>query len=104
MDPDAVVKLILAISVGFSLIVISLQIARVFGGVADLLKDMRRVTQNLGVASDMFLKDYEMIHNFIGSLGKMVEGAAGFLAPFAFFSKMFEKKENKAESQSNDIV
>jgi hypothetical protein len=104
MDSDAVVKLVLALSVGFSLVIISIQIARVFGGVADLLKDLKRVTTNIGSASDLFLKDYEMIHQLLANVTKFIEGIAGVVAPIALISNWFKKEQHKAEATSSDIV
>jgi ABC-type transporter Mla subunit MlaD len=104
MDPDAAVKLILATSVGFSLVIISFQISRIFGVLADVLKDFRRVVQNLGTASDMFLSDYEQIHKIIANLTKALSGLAGLFAPITALMAMLDRKNQKSKEPSPEEI
>lgn len=80
MEIDAIVKLILALSVGFSLVGISFQIARFIGSLTDTVHDARKVVQNAGVLTDMGLEDYKQIRRLVTGLTQVFAGLGGLMS------------------------
>jgi len=100
MTVDEIVKLILAFSVGFSLVVISWQIAMVFGGLAGVIRDFRKAVQNLGTASDMILEDYNAVRKLIYSLKDGLGGISAVFGAINGLSKMMSGRRGNKEEQA----
>lgn len=102
MTVDEIVKLILAFSVGFSLVVISWQIAMVFGGLAGVIRDFRRAVQNLGTASDMILEDYNAVRKLLYSLKDGLGGIAAVFGAVNGLSKLVSgRKDDQVEQEAS---
>ncbi len=99
MDADSAVKLILAFSVGASLLLISFQIARILGNTADIIKELRKVAKNLGEASDMVLEDYAQLRIVIRSMTDIFSGISSLLGPFAALMKFFSSRKKTSEEE-----
>jgi hypothetical protein len=72
LNVDDIVKLLLAGSIAFAIVIISFQLMRLIGGLASVVQDMRRAVQNLGKASDMALEDYAKVRRILDSLTSTV--------------------------------
>lgn len=103
MDVDAIVKLLLAASVAISLLVIAIQIARVLSSVVDLMRDVRRVTNNVGDASDMIMEDYKTVRGLIADLGSVFGGLSAVLAPLTRILNFINRAGNKGESATGSV-
>lgn len=96
MDTNQVIQLILAVSVSFAIVAISLQVAILVGNFAGIIKDARKPVQNVGELSDLTLEDYKTIRRAIYSI-KNSFGA--FKVLFKVFSRRNGKK-NTTETSS----
>lgn len=63
---DDIVKLLLAVSISFAIVVIAFQLMRLFGAVTSSIHDARQILQNVGLVSDMVVEDYNKIRKVIG--------------------------------------
>lgn len=98
---DEIVKLILAISVGFSLLMISFQLARVLSKAADAIQDLRRGLQNFSKASDMVLEDYLQIRKLIN----LVTGLKSSLwEPLKVLMRILNKEEEESTKQEEKDI
>ncbi|MCA9383460.1 hypothetical protein KC909_03780 [Candidatus Dojkabacteria bacterium] len=75
MNIDDFVKILLVVSISFSIVGISYQIMRVLGGMADSIKDFRKTIQNTGTITDKVLADYDFVSDqikgFASSVGRI---------------------------------
>lgn len=109
---DDIIKLILALSVAFSLVGISIQMMRILGGLVDTVKESNFI---IHTASDLFEKitgDYDyiidQIKNILDSITGFTRGVFipltnmfGFLKGFVG-SKSFKQKKEKFNKEETE--
>jgi hypothetical protein len=96
MTIDEIIKIILAISVSFSIIGISIQIIRLLGTTNDSLKDLRPTIKNFNDLSEKVISDYDIISNAIHSSSKVVGGLyTNIIKPLADLMGLVTKYRNK---------
>ncbi len=93
MDINQVIQLVLAVSVSFAVVAISLQIAILVGSLSGMVKDARKPVQNVGELSDLALEDYKTIRRAIYSVKNL-------FSAFKALSKLFPGK--KGDKTSTD--
>lgn len=70
---DDVVKLLLAVSVSFSIVVVAWQLARLIGASVEVVKDVEKTAENFSDGSDMILEDYKRIRNVVDSFSNLFQ-------------------------------
>ncbi len=91
MSVDDIVKLLLALAVSSSLVVISYEIARLIGKLADTVQDLRRAVQNVSTASDMVLEDYQQVRKILQTFTDIVENfEENILSPMRLITNLLQ--------------
>lgn len=86
MSTDDIVKVIIAISIAFSMVILSISVARMFFKVGDLVDDVSKPVKELGELSDELVSDYKSVKGFL-------VGLLDFNRILGKFTKNFQKQE-----------
>lgn len=102
IEIDDFVKIILAVSITFAIVIISYSLARILFTIHTILKDIRTPIRNAGTVSDLMVEDYNTIRKFFYGL-KDIANFFNFLGRIkSRFGSVNSKKEDetKAEQKS----
>ncbi len=97
---DDIVKLILVISVSFSLVVIAWQLARLIGAATGLVREIEETAKNVSEGSDMVLDDYRKLRGVVDMVTGLFNNVAQIKSLLENFTSLFGKEEKKVELES----
>jgi len=105
---DDFVKIVLVLSIAFTLVGITIQIIRMLGGFVETVKLSNSILKNMTVIVEKFTSDYdflsEKIKFIVETVSKFVSGVLGPITKVASFVGSFTKdkdKHNKKASKDN---
>jgi hypothetical protein len=94
---DDIVKLLLAVSVAFAIVIIAYQISKLISETRGLVHDTRKPVNNVGEASDLLLDDYKSVRRITNRAGQYVQS----LVPLAgLLNKAEPESESETDAQS----
>lgn len=95
---DEIIKLILAISFSFSLVLVAFQISRFIGALANAINDIRETLRNINIASGFMVEDYDRIRGFLHNSGNIFSVAGQVIKPLQSIVGFFTARGNDDKS------
>jgi hypothetical protein len=98
INSDDFVKIVLAISVAFAIVGISIQLMRLLSKLSDIFGEAKKPVSNLSTLSDYLLEDYNDLRKYIKSLLGLLEGVSSIfkgIKPLKNLSKLLNDKETE---------
>ncbi|MBU0976285.1 MAG: hypothetical protein ABIE03_07700 [Patescibacteria group bacterium] len=77
MEINDLYKLILAVTIGGSIVGISVYLAKLLSAVTDNINDLRKTVQNVGVITDGLVENQRSISSALDSAGRIVKKVEG---------------------------
>lgn len=87
MNTDDIVKVMIAISLSFSMVILAISVARMFFKVGDLVDDVSKPVKEFGELSEEVVGDYKSVKYFL-------TGLLDFNAVFGRIMGIFQRKRN----------
>ncbi|MDD3647001.1 MAG: hypothetical protein PHS44_00675 [Candidatus Dojkabacteria bacterium] len=77
MEINELYKLILAVTIGGSIVTVSIYIAKLLAAVTDNIKDLRKTVQNVGVITDGLIENQKSLTAAVETISRIVKKAEG---------------------------
>lgn len=101
---DDIVKLILVISVSFSIVIIAWQLARLIGAAVGLVNEIEETAKNVSEGSDMVLDDYRKVRGVLDMLSGLFNNVAQIKTMLEGFSSILGKDEKEKKKSAKPPV